>query len=174
MHRIHVIGRKNHGKTLLVEELVRHFADRGLRVGTVKHTHHQHELDAPGKDLHRHRLAGAAAVGILARDMAAIFRPGARADDEARRYACFAAAMAGCDLVIVEGDSQTRAARVEVWRAAVGSAPLAASDAGIAAVISDDHEALRPWDLSQPVWPRSALDGWAERLRALAAPAGGG
>ena len=56
--RIHVVGRRNHGKTTLLVELVEELCRRGLRVGTLKHSSHTHELDTPGKDSHRHRLAG--------------------------------------------------------------------------------------------------------------------
>ena len=44
MRRLHIIGRKNHGKTQLVVELVEELTVRGLRVATIKHTHHHHEL----------------------------------------------------------------------------------------------------------------------------------
>ena len=62
MHRLHIIGGKNHGKTTLIVELVQELTKRNLRVGTIKHTHHRHELDVPGKDSYRHRLAGAEVV----------------------------------------------------------------------------------------------------------------
>ena len=62
--RSHFIGRKKcSGKTTLVTELVEQLSQRGYRVATVKHTHHHHELGTPGKDSHRHREAGAVAVG---------------------------------------------------------------------------------------------------------------
>ena len=65
MKRLHIVGRKNSGKTTLIVDLVRHLTALGHRVGTIKQTHHQHELDTPGNDSHRHRQAGAAAVGIV-------------------------------------------------------------------------------------------------------------
>jgi molybdopterin-guanine dinucleotide biosynthesis protein len=43
-----------------------------------------------------------------------------------------------CDLVLVEGDSQTDAPKLEVWRSALGTAPLASEDQTILAVITDD------------------------------------
>ena len=55
-----VVGWKNNGKTTLVERLVEHLAARGYRVSTVKHAHHEVDLDQPGKDSWRHREAGAA------------------------------------------------------------------------------------------------------------------
>ena len=50
MKRLHIVGGKNHGKTTLIMELVKELNRRGQTVGTIKHTHHQHELDVPGKD----------------------------------------------------------------------------------------------------------------------------
>lgn len=158
MNRIHLIGRKNHGKTQLVTELVEEFALRGLRVGTIKHTHHDHELDTPGKDSHRHRTAGAVMVGILSRNMSAVFVPSQqiRAGDD--RYAMLSSIFAACDLVIVEGDSQTVAPKIEVWRAALGTEPLAAQDSAVLAVVTDD-----PLEIKTTIHPRaevSELAGW--------------
>ena len=48
MNRIHIIGRKNHGKTTLIVELIEEFTRLGLSVGAIKHTSHSHELDVPG------------------------------------------------------------------------------------------------------------------------------
>jgi molybdopterin-guanine dinucleotide biosynthesis protein B len=119
---------------------VAEFSARGLRVGTIKHTHHRHELDTPGKDSHRHRTAGAAAVGVLSPSMSAIFLPaeqyGTAADD---RYAALAPLLGRCHLVLVEGDSATTAPKIEVWRAELDAAPMAQHDDSILAVVSDDR-----------------------------------
>ena len=66
MKRVHILGRKNHGKTTLVVELVEYLTARGMHVGTIKHTHHAHELDTPGKDSHRHGEAGASVASCEA------------------------------------------------------------------------------------------------------------
>lgn len=139
MKRVHVVGRKNHGKTQLVVELVEEFTRSGLRVGTIKHTHHHHELDTPGKDSHRHRTAGAAMVGIVSQNMHAVFVPVAQSRSDDDPYAKLAPIFAACDLVIVEGDSETAAPKIEVWRAAIGTAPLAAQDKTVRAVATDDQ-----------------------------------
>ena len=101
-------GRKNSGKTTLVAELVSEFPSRGLKVGTIKHPHHQHELDSPGKDSHRHREAGASVVGILSKSMSAAFWPthGQESDsDPESRYSSFAPTFADCDIIHVGGDT---------------------------------------------------------------------
>lgn len=140
MNRLHILGRKNHGKTTLLVELTAYFAAHGMRVGTIKHTHHAHELDTPGKDSHRHREAGAAVSAILSRSMNAVFWPPQPEEEGGGdRYAAFAPHFADCDLVLVEGDTVCDGVKIEVWRAAVGSEPMAPSDPKIRAVITDDE-----------------------------------
>jgi molybdopterin-guanine dinucleotide biosynthesis protein MobB len=166
MKRIHLLGRKNHGKTTLVVELVEYLTARGLRVGTIKHTHHAHELDAPGKDSHRHRTAGSSVVGILSPKMNAVFWAPADGEDDNRadadRYAAFAPHFATCDVVIVEGDTLARELKIEVYRAAVGGEPLAASDPAIVAVVTDDQPAV-----AAPLWPRRDVPAIADRVLQL-------
>lgn len=170
MNRVHIIGGKNHGKTTLVAELVQELAAQGLRVGTIKHTHHHHELDAPGKDSHRHRESGAAVVGILSRSMNAVFWP-PEVDGESQRddrYDSFGPMFAPCDLVLVEGDSRTAAPKIEVWRSALDAPPLAADDASIAAVVTDDDRELRELGLPVPVWSRSDVASVADAVLTIA------
>ena len=169
MKRIHIIGRKNHGKTTLVFELVRELQSRGLRVGTIKHTHHHHELDTPGKDSHLHREAGAVVSGVYSRTMTTVFWPPnepANTDAEPSessdaKYAAFAPMFSSCDIVIVEGDSHTQATKLEVWRKEVSGSPLAASDATIAVVITDDNV---DQDMGTPIWPRSDVKAIATKI----------
>ncbi|MDP6775158.1 MAG: molybdopterin-guanine dinucleotide biosynthesis protein B [Candidatus Latescibacteria bacterium] len=56
---IAVTGFRNTGKTTAIEGMVGELADRGHRVGTLKHCHGGYDLDSPGKDSWRHRRAGA-------------------------------------------------------------------------------------------------------------------
>lgn len=158
MKRIHVIGGKNHGKTTLVCALVDELSRRSFRVGTIKHTHHNHELDTPGKDSQKHRLAGAATVGILTHSMHAVFWPVesvGKADDPRdsdSRYDRLLRVFDECDLVLVEGDTQTSALKLEVWRAAVGTVPLAEQGVEVLAIVSDDVIAT-----PLPVIPRNDI-----------------
>ena len=158
MRRIHIIGGKNHGKTTLVSDLVVEFRRYGLQVGTIKHTHHHHELDSPGKDSHRHRESGASVIGILSRSMNAVFWPNDEQPETERsspadeRYTTFDSVFASCDLVIVEGDTQTTAPKLEVWRAALGTDPKANQLENVRAIITDDVGAF-----CLPTVPRSGI-----------------
>lgn len=162
MRRVHIIGRKNSGKTTLIVDLVRHFAAQGRRIGTIKHTSHRHELDVPGKDSHQHREAGAVAVGIVSPKMHVLYRPQA-AERKPDVYAELSAWFADCEFVLVEGDSRTNGPKIEVWRSVCGQAPFAAEDPNVLAVVSDESV-----EAPTARWPRSDIAGLAARINALA------
>jgi len=164
LKRVHIIGSKNHGKTTLVAELVQELSAKGYRVGTIKHTHHQHELDTPGKDSYRHREAGAAVVGILTRSMNAVFWQAEENSLGEDRYQVFEQTFADCHLTLVEGDTQTTAPKIEVWRKSLGSEQLAKTDALIQAVVTHDEVQ----DLATPVLPRSDIAVVAKKVLMLA------
>lgn len=169
MRRLHIIGGKNHGKTTLIVDLVRAMSALTMQVGTIKHTHHQHELDTPGKDSHRHRAAGASISGICSPSINAVFWPpspdghplGQDGDD---KYAPYGPLFDRCDIVLVEGDSHANAPKVEVWRKEMGTPPLALRDRSISAVITDDSA---PAGLHVPQWRRSDIEHLVANILAL-------
>ena len=164
MKRIHIVGRKNSGKTRLVVELVQRLAAKGLRVATIKHTHHQHELDTPGKDSWLHRQAGASIVGVLARNMTAVFLPQSESDvastNRESRFDEIEPLFRDCDWVIVEGNLATQAAKIEVWRSDNGVPPIYLGDPGILAVVSDDALTDPPSKLHFPRTDLTPLIEW--------------
>ena len=138
MHVAAIVGTSGSGKTTLIERLIRAARERGLTVSTIKHTHHHAiELDTPGKDSYRHRMAGAAEV-IVASDSG-----WARiaASPEPAGLQILLDELRPVDLVLVEGFKQLDALRrVEVFRGA--GAPLAEGDPGIAAIAAPADVAL--------------------------------
>ena len=159
MKRVHIVGRKRHGKTTLVTELVREFARRGIRVGTVKHSSHVHELDVPGKDSYRQRMAGANPAVIVTRDLIGVYAP---RDPQTALYDRLASLFSDCGLVLVEGHVDCPGPKIEVWRRAVSSSCLALERDDIAAVVTDDQLPVQV-----PVWPRSDIVQLANHLLAF-------
>ena len=130
MRVVAIVGHQGSGKTTLIERLIAGLRARGLTVSTIKHTHHHAiELDTPGKDSHRHRIAGAAEV-IVASDSgwARIAASG-----EPASLPILLSHLRPVDVVLVEGFKQLEwLRRVEVFRGS--GTPLALEDPGIAAV----------------------------------------
>lgn len=140
-----VTGWKNAGKTGLMERLVADITARGLSVSTVKHAHHSFDVDHPGKDSHRHRVAGASEVLLASRKRFALMHE--LRDAEEPTLEALLARLAPVDLVLVEGYKRDRHPKVEAHRAETGHALIAPGDPTIRAVASDT--AL---DLDRPVF----------------------
>jgi molybdopterin-guanine dinucleotide biosynthesis protein B len=159
MKRIHLVGRRNHGKTTLIVELLEECRRRGIRAGSIKHSAHRHELEPPGKDSYRHRQAGASPAAIMSHSLIGVFVPRNEGTDA---YASIAPLFADCELVLVEGDIDAAAPKVEVWRECHGTACLAAERDDIRAIVSDDAPPV-----SLPVWPRCNVAQILDNLLAM-------
>ncbi len=130
MRVVAIVGRQGSGKTHLIVRLIEALRSSGLTVSTIKHTHHHDiELDTPGKDSHRHRMAGASEV-IVASDTGWARIASSR---EAASLPQLLAQLRPVDVVLVEGYKELGwLKRIEVFRG--GGEPLARADAGIAAI----------------------------------------
>ncbi len=134
-----IIGWKNAGKTSLVERLVAEITGRGFGVSTVKHVHHDVDLDQPGKDTFRHRQAGAAEVVLAGARRFAILREHRGAEPP---LADVLARLAPVDLVLVEGYKRDGHPKVEVFREGEGRRPIAPGDPTVRAVATDAPGAI--------------------------------
>lgn len=130
-----VTGWKNSGKTGLMERLVAEITSRGFTVSTVKHAHHTFDVDQPGKDSHRHRVAGAAQVLLASRNRVALMTE--LRDAEEPPLEALLTQLAPCDLVLIEGYKRDRHPKIEAHRAATGQPLIAPEDSTIRAVASD-------------------------------------
>jgi molybdopterin-guanine dinucleotide biosynthesis protein B len=140
-----ISGFSGSGKTTLIERLLPQLAGRGLRVSVIKHTHHDFDLDTPGKDSWRLRAAGAGEVLLASgRRWALLAETPAGASLDA-----LLARLGACDLVLVEGYKREPVPRLEVHRAATGKPWLFPDDPHILAVASDcpPPQAVRRFDL---------------------------
>jgi molybdopterin-guanine dinucleotide biosynthesis adapter protein len=129
-----IIGWKNAGKTSLMERLVAELSARGLRVSTVKHVHHDVDLDQPGKDTYRHRAAGAQEVVLASASRMALLQEH-RGDEP--ELAAIIARMAPVDLVLVEGYKRDTHAKIEVFRREAGHELIQPGDPMVRAVATD-------------------------------------
>jgi len=144
-----LVGYSNSGKTTLMEKLVSGLVIKGLRIATIKHSHHQPEMDTPGKDSWRHKQAGASTsllVGpekmLMVSDVDENLNPQLLANRLFTDY----------DLVLVEGYASVPGPKIEVVRAA-RSQVLRCNEDELVAVATDisDFKVNAPvLDLNQP------------------------
>ncbi|MDP1606281.1 MAG: molybdopterin-guanine dinucleotide biosynthesis protein B [Rhodocyclaceae bacterium] len=128
-------GYSGSGKTTLIEQLIPRFAARGLRVSLIKHTHHNFDVDHPGKDSYRHRAAGAGEV-LLTCDTRWVLMHELRGAPEASLEEQLKV-LSPCDLVLVEGFKQTPISKLEVHRPAHGKPPIWPDNPSVVAVATD-------------------------------------
>lgn len=140
-----IVGWKNAGKTGLMERLVREICGRGYSVSTVKHAHHVFDVDQPGKDSHRHRVAGATEVLLASRKRFALMHELRDADEPTLET--LLAKLCPVDLVLIEGYKRDSHAKIEAHRAETGNPLIAPTDQTIRAVASN-----APMTLDRPVF----------------------
>jgi molybdopterin-guanine dinucleotide biosynthesis protein B len=128
-------GWSGSGKTTLVTALIPQLVARGLSVSTIKHAHHEFDIDRPGKDSWRHRQAGAREV-MVASDRRWALMHELREEPEPP-LEDLVARMSPVDLLLVEGWKRHPHPKLEVHRPALGKPLLYPEDPHILAIASD-------------------------------------
>ncbi|MDX1434496.1 MAG: molybdopterin-guanine dinucleotide biosynthesis protein MobB [Gammaproteobacteria bacterium] len=125
------------GKTTLLKRVLPCLKARGLRVGVVKHAHHNFDVDHPGKDSYELRKSGADQMLIASRARWALMVEQPRASEPRLDEVLLEIDQAALDLILVEGFKQERFAKIELHRPSLRHPLLFPSDDSIVAVASD-------------------------------------
>jgi molybdopterin-guanine dinucleotide biosynthesis protein B len=129
-------GWSGSGKTTLLAGLIPELVARGLSVSTIKHAHHDFDVDRPGKDSWRHREAGATEVMVSSARRWALMHemrglPEPSLDELVTR-------MSPVDLLLVEGFKHQPHPKLEVHRPSLGKPLIYPDDPHIVAIASDE------------------------------------
>jgi molybdopterin-guanine dinucleotide biosynthesis protein B len=130
-----IAGWSGSGKTTLIERLIAALTARGVRIATVKHTHHALKRGDTGTDGARHARAGAVAVAVIGPqewELAGEVQP-----SPVPGLAQVIAHLASADLVLVEGFKSAPIPKIEVRRGSP-ERPLALDDPHVIAVATDE------------------------------------
>ncbi|KAA8667087.1 bifunctional molybdopterin-guanine dinucleotide biosynthesis adaptor protein MobB/molybdopterin molybdotransferase MoeA [Vibrio gigantis] len=124
------------GKTTVLEALLPLLTDAGLKVGVLKHAHHDFDVDKPGKDSYRLRKAGANQTLISSRNRNVMMTetPEAEADFD---YLLTRFDTSTLDLILVEGCKNIAFPKIELHRDEVGKPWLYPNDDNIIAIAAD-------------------------------------
>lgn len=131
-----IVGKSGSGKTTLLEKLIPAITKRGIRVSTIKHTHHKFDLDKPGKDSFRQREAGSTEVMLASSHRWALLHE--LREEKEPEVEDLIKHMTPVDLVLVEGFKYHDHPKIEVYRPSYGREPLWHHDETILAVASDE------------------------------------
>ena len=131
-----ISGWKNSGKTGLAVRIVAELTRRGYRVSTIKHAHHDFDIDKVGADSYRHRQAGAHEVTIVSGTRFAIMHELRGAPEPS--FEGILSRLAPCDLVLIEGYKREPIPKIEARRLEANNrTPLAPTDPHIVAIAAD-------------------------------------
>ena len=136
MRAFGLAGWSGSGKTVLMGRLLPELTGRGLKVSTVKHAHHDFDVDQPGKDSLQHRQAGATEV-LVASDRRWALMHELRGAPELG-LVDLVRHMSPVDLLLVEGFKRHPMPKLEIYRPSLGKAPLWPDDPSVCAIATNE------------------------------------
>ena len=142
------------GKTTLLAEIIPILKQQGLRIGLIKHSHHDFQIDQPGKDSYRLRAAGALSVLLISSHRRAVITEILPVKEPSLDNELKGFDQSGLDLILVEGFKSEAFPKIELHRATLNKPLLYPDDPNIIAFATDvaieTPSYLIQLDLNQP------------------------
>ncbi|EOF4706586.1 molybdopterin-guanine dinucleotide biosynthesis protein MobB [Klebsiella oxytoca] len=104
------------GKTTLLKELIPELCAKGLRPGLIKHTHHDMDVDKPGKDSYELRKAGAAQTIVASSQRWALITETPNKNELDLSWLVSRMDPSTLDLVLVEGFKHEPVPKILLYR----------------------------------------------------------
>lgn len=157
------------GKTTLLKQLIPLLRDAGMRLGVIKHAHHQVEVDQPGKDSYELRKAGAGRVLLASSGHWALMVDETQAHEPTLGELLQRLDCSELDLVLVEGFRHLEFPKIELHRSSLHKPLLFPTDRSIIAIASDEkigrETELPRLDLNDPPAIADFIYAYCERFR---------
>jgi molybdopterin-guanine dinucleotide biosynthesis protein B len=116
-----IVAYSGTGKTTLLKQLIPLLAQCGVRVGLIKHSHHNVDVDTPGKDSYELRKAGALQTMVASSQRWALMTETPEASDDPDLFSLASRFDSNrVDLILVEGFKHESVPKIALYRAAVG------------------------------------------------------
>lgn len=153
------------GKTTLLVKLLPLMRLQGLRVAMIKQTHHDFEIDKPGKDSFEMRKAGANQVMLASNRRCAVITEYEESEEPGLVELIDRLDLESLDLIMVEGFKHLPFAKIELHRPATGKKLIFPDDDSVVAVASDEnlHTGNLPLlNINEPEEVAGFINRWLE------------
>jgi len=104
------------GKTTLLKRVIAILKQRGIRTGLIKHTHHNMDIDTPGKDSYELRKAGADQVMVYNPQRWALITETPEHNEPDLRFLASRMDPSLTDIILVEGFKHEPVPKIVLWR----------------------------------------------------------
>nr|WP_113869782.1 molybdopterin-guanine dinucleotide biosynthesis protein MobB [Brenneria salicis]NMN93318.1 molybdopterin-guanine dinucleotide biosynthesis protein B [Brenneria salicis ATCC 15712 = DSM 30166]RBP56958.1 molybdopterin-guanine dinucleotide biosynthesis protein B [Brenneria salicis ATCC 15712 = DSM 30166]RLM27344.1 molybdopterin-guanine dinucleotide biosynthesis protein B [Brenneria salicis ATCC 15712 = DSM 30166] len=141
------------GKTTLLKEVIPQLVEHGIKVGLIKHTHHQMDIDTPGKDSYELRKAGATQTIVASNQRWALMTETAEQKSPDLYELASKMDTSSLDLVLVEGFKHEEVSKIVLFRQSLGRELADLLDEYVIAIASDTEIETAPLprlDINQP------------------------
>ncbi len=132
------------GKTTLLTQILPELKRQGLQVAIIKHSHHNFEIDHPGKDSYRLRSAGASPVLLVSKYRRVVITEFSEQQEPNLAEQLAVLDQTNLDLILVEGFRHEGFPKIELHRDNLNKSMLYLTDPHIIAIASDIMHELPP------------------------------
>lgn len=152
------------GKTTLLTNVIPLLKEKGLRIGVIKHTHHDMDIDKPGKDSYELRKAGAEQTLVASNQRWALMTETPQGEDVDLYQMVSKMDVDTLDLVLVEGFRHEKVPKIVLSRRGLSKSAHDLLDSYAVAIVSDDdadRQLSLPWlDINDPNQVAEFIECW--------------
>ncbi|PHM38893.1 molybdopterin-guanine dinucleotide biosynthesis protein MobB [Xenorhabdus mauleonii] len=157
-----IVAYSGTGKTTLLKQVIPLLRQQHIRIGLIKHTHHNMDVDKPGKDSYELRKAGASQTLVASQQRWALMTETPELPELDLHYLASRFDANSLDLILVEGFKHEPIPKIALYRDGMNHTVDELLDPHVIAIASDIPLApsLPQLDINQPEQVAAFISTW--------------